>query len=75
MLMVVNFPQIHVDGSLIFNFPQIHLERNWNNLTSYMYFVSWLLIDKNKIVEVEVEGKITKYGAMNEQDIFLKVFF
>ena len=39
-----------------------------------MYFVSWLLIDKNKIVEVEVEGKITKYGVMNEQDIFLKVF-
>ena len=40
-----------------------------------MYFVSWLLIDKNKIVAVEVEGKITKYGVMNEQDIFLKVFF
>ena len=41
-----------------------------------MYFVSWLLIDKNKIdkiVAVEVEGKITKYGVMNEQDIFLKV--
>ena len=39
-----------------------------------MYFVSWLLIDKNKIVKVEVEGKITKNGVMNEQDIFLKVF-
>ena len=39
-----------------------------------MYFVSWLLIDKCKIVVVKIEGKITKYGVMNEQDIFLKVF-
>ena len=39
-----------------------------------MYFVSWLLIDKYKKFVVKVEGKITKYGVMNEQDIFLKVF-
>ena len=39
-----------------------------------MYFVSWLLIDKYKKVVVKVERKITKYGVMNEQDVFLKVF-
>ena len=47
---------------------------NWKNLISYIYFVSWLLIDKGKIIAVEVEGKIKKYGVMKEQDILIKVF-